>query len=163
MIDQNGYQNISLRKLAKQFDMTTGVFYKHFKNKEELFYQTSIVLSQQIDNYLKVTNGYAFTQLLAIAQDFCELFQTNPNRMIFLFFNPTVINACRHSNQDFPFLVMIRNLAGQINLGRLSNEDFFNQIWSFIQGYGLLIKYRVISYDPNLVEITLLEFMGGKR
>lgn len=115
MIDQNGYQNISLRKLAKQFDMTTGVFYKHFKNKEELFYRTSIVLSQQIDNYLKVTNGYAFTQLLAIAQDFCELFQTNPNRMIFLFFNPTVINACRHSNQDFPFLVMIRNLAGQIN------------------------------------------------
>jgi hypothetical protein len=83
--------------------------------------------------------------------------------MDFLFFNPTVINAYCHSSQAFLFLAMIQNLTGQVNPGKLSNEDFFNQIWSFIQGYALLIKNLVISYDPNLVEITLLEFMGGKR
>lgn len=44
MIDQDGYQSISLRKLARYFGMITSAFYKHFKNKEELFYQTSIVL-----------------------------------------------------------------------------------------------------------------------
>lgn len=37
MIDHDGYQNLSLRKLAKQSNMTTGAFYKHFKNKDELF------------------------------------------------------------------------------------------------------------------------------
>ncbi|WP_235958371.1 TetR/AcrR family transcriptional regulator [Limosilactobacillus frumenti] len=163
MIDQAGYQNISLRKLAQQFNMTTGAFYKHFKNKEELFYRTSIVLSEQVANSLETTNGSAFEQLLAIAQGFCKLFQTNPNRMDFLFFNPTVINAYRQSNQDFPFLVMVRKLAHQFNPGEVSNDQFFNQIWSFIQGYALLIKNQVTSYDANLVEVTLLELTGASK
>lgn len=162
MIDQDGYQSISLRKLARHFGMTTGAFYKHFKNKEELFYQTSIVLSQQVANQLKVAKGDAFGQLLSIAQGFCKLFQTAPNRMDFLFFNPTVIKVYRQSNQDFPFLTMIRDLARQVNPGKVSNEDFFNQIWAFIQGYALLIKNQVTNYDANLVELTLLELTGEK-
>jgi AcrR family transcriptional regulator len=68
MIDQDGYQNISLRKLTKHSNMTIGAFYKHFKNKEELFYRTSIVLSQQVANYLEITNGDAFEQLLKITK-----------------------------------------------------------------------------------------------
>lgn len=163
MIDQAGYQNISLRKLAQQFNMTTGAFYKHFKNKEELFYRTSIVLSQQVADSLKTANGGAFEQLLTITQGFCKLFQTNPKQMEFLFFNPTVINAYRHSNQAFPFLVMVRDLASQLNPGKVSNDQFFNQIWSFIQGYALLIKNQVTSYNANLVKITLLELAGKSK
>lgn len=82
--------------------------------------------------------------------------------MDFLFFNPTVIKVYRQSNQDFPFLTMIRDLARQVNPGKVSNEGFFNQIWAFIQGYAILIKNQVTNYDANLVELTLLELTGEK-
>ena len=45
MIDRNRCQNFSLRKLAKCFNIATGAFNNHLKNKEELFYRTSFVLS----------------------------------------------------------------------------------------------------------------------
>ena len=32
-----GYQSISLRKLMSKLHLTTGAFYKHFRNKSELF------------------------------------------------------------------------------------------------------------------------------
>ena len=161
MIDNEGYQNISLRKLAQQLNMTTGAFYKHFKNKNELFYRTALVLSQKIVDWLLISNEQnAFAQLLAMAQNFCELFQTNPRRMDFLFFNPTVISIYHQTNTEFPFLSLARDLASQVNPERLSDEDFFNQIWSFIQGYALLIKNQVTNYDPNLVKTTLLELTG---
>lgn len=110
-----------------------------------------------------MTNDGAFDQLLKIAQGFCELFRISSNQIDFLFFNPIVINAYQQANQDFPFLTMTRNLAFQVNPGKLPNEDFFNQIWSFIQGYAFLIKNQVTNYDPDLVKTTLLELTGEKN
>lgn len=37
LIDTSGYQNLSLRKLTKELGLTTGAFYRHFKDKNELF------------------------------------------------------------------------------------------------------------------------------
>uniref|UniRef100_UPI00263231EE TetR/AcrR family transcriptional regulator n=1 Tax=uncultured Lactobacillus sp. TaxID=153152 RepID=UPI00263231EE len=36
VIDQNGYQDLSLRKLTKMIGLTTGAFYKHFESKDDL-------------------------------------------------------------------------------------------------------------------------------
>lgn len=162
LIDREGYQNISLRKLAKQSDVTTGAFYKHFKDKNELFYRVSLILSQKVVEYLHVkTMDQPFDQLLKIAQGFCELFKTKPRQMDFLFFNPTVIKGYQHDSHDFSFLTLVRNLTAQVNPGQLTDEDFFNQIWAFIQGYAYLIKNRVTDYDPKLVETTLFALTGG--
>ena len=42
LIDTNGYQNLSLRKLTKELGLTTGAFYRHFKDKNELFQKVVI-------------------------------------------------------------------------------------------------------------------------
>ncbi|MCD7113606.1 hypothetical protein LTY22_08800 [Limosilactobacillus agrestis] len=42
---------------------------------------------------------------------------------------------------------MIQRLAQQVNLGILNDRQFFEQLWSFIQGYSLLIKNDVTTYD----------------
>lgn len=164
LIGQEGYQKISLRKLTKQSNVTTGAFYKHFKDKNELFYRVSLILSQKIVDYLQVeSKENPLKQLLKIAQGFCKLFKTNPQQMDFLFFNPTVIKVYQQDSHDFSFLTLVRNLAVQVNPGQLTDEDFFNQIWAFIQGYALLIKKRVTDYDPKLVETTLLALTGGAK
>ena len=38
-------------------------------------------------------------------------------------------------------------------------QILFIQLWSFIQGYGLLIDSGITSYDPNLVRKTLKDLL----
>lgn len=40
-IQQGQLQQLSLRNLSQQLNLTTGAFYKHFKNKDDLFYVVS--------------------------------------------------------------------------------------------------------------------------
>lgn len=56
-----------------------------------------------------------FEQLSNVAQGFCELFQSNLQKMNFIFFNQTVIKVYQQVNHDFSILTLVRNLANQVN------------------------------------------------
>ncbi|WP_289460791.1 TetR/AcrR family transcriptional regulator, partial [Lactobacillus intestinalis] len=93
-IRTNGYQTVSLRKISQAAGVTTGAFYKRFKNKDVLFYRTAMILSQQFVTKFAINNELsAFDQILQIAQQFCKEFQEQPQVMDFLFFNPTIIQV----------------------------------------------------------------------
>ena len=47
LIREYGYQNIPLRKLTSLLGVTTGAFYKAFKNKKELYYQVCLLENQR--------------------------------------------------------------------------------------------------------------------
>ncbi|MCC4372391.1 TetR/AcrR family transcriptional regulator [Limosilactobacillus reuteri] len=162
-IRTNGYQTVSLRKISQAAGVTTGAFYKRFKNKDVLFYRTAIVLSQQFVTKLSINSELsAFDQILQIAQQFCKEFQKQPQVMDFLFFNPTIIQVYQADKDDFSFLQTIQRLAQQVNPEILNDQQFFEQLWSFIQGYSLLIKNGVTTYDPQVVKVTLSQIVGGK-
>lgn len=162
-IRTNGYQTVSLRKISQAAGVTTGAFYKRFKNKDVLFYRTAMILSQQFVTKFAINNELsAFDQILQIAQQFCKEFQEQPQVMDFLFFNPTIIQVYQADKDDFSFLQTIQRLAQQVNPGILNDQQFFEQLWSFIQGYSLLIKNGVITYDPQVVKVTLSQIVGGK-
>lgn len=75
-IRTNGYQTVSLRKISQAAGVTTGAFYKRFKNKDVLFYRTAMILSQQFVTKFAINNELsAFDQILQIAQQFCKKFQ----------------------------------------------------------------------------------------
>ena len=66
-------------------------------------------------------------------------------------------------NHDFEFYDLVMGLVHQVNQGGITDQQFFTQIWSFIQGYSLLILKEVADYDPSLVELTLDEMIGGSK
>ena len=122
-IRTNGYQTVSLRKISQAAGVTTGAFYKRFRNKDVLFYRTAMILSQQFVTKFAINNELsAFNQILQIAQQFCEEFQKQPQVMDFLFFNPTIIQVYQADKNDFSFLQMIQRLAQQVNPGILNNQ-----------------------------------------
>lgn len=156
MIQQEGYQGISLRKVADRAGVTTGAIYTHFKDKKELFYQTSLQIHQVINQQFNLTSQQsAFERLERVVQTLCRLFQDEPQEMEFIYFNPLLIQCYRQRAVDFPFIQLTRSLSHDANPGRLTDEQFFNQIWSFIQGYGLLVKNQLAKYDPQLVGVTV--------
>ena len=61
------------------------------------------------------------------------------------------------------FYNQVMLLIHQVNQGGVTDEQFFTQIWAFIQGYLLLILKGVTNYDPHLVERTLDEMIRGSE
>lgn len=161
-IKQHDYHQLSMRKLAGQIGMTTGALYQHFRNKNELFYQASLTLSQEVVEHLQVdVTLSAEEQLLAIASGLTQLSQAEPKLIDFLFFNPSLQEFYTHANARFAFYDQVMRLVQQVNPGEISDQQLFNQLWSFVQGYSLLIRNKVASYDPQLVALILYEFIQG--
>lgn len=162
LINQQGYQDLSLRKLTQAIGLTTGAFYKHFKSKDELLKKASKQLSSNFIARLPLRQGQsAKEQLLIIAKYFCVEFVRQPKAMDFLFFSPIVSQAYQAKTSDYPFLNKVKKLITKIkSSNKLSNQQLFLQVWSFIQGYAYLIKNHITNYDAFLVEQTLNKFLG---
>ncbi|WEV37336.1 TetR/AcrR family transcriptional regulator [Lactobacillus sp. ESL0677] len=162
VIDQEGFQNLSLRKLTAALGLTTGAFYKHFTSKNDLFNQATIKLSQDFIAQIDFHNDKPEAQLLQIADYFVNQVQEHPNTMEFLFFNENATAAFKNTANEFPFLVKMRQLTDQITQNNsTTSDDFFIQIWSFIQGYALLIKNGITNYNKQLVQLTLIQMIKG--
>lgn len=54
-ISENGSQQISLRSLLGELNLTTGSFYKHFQNKHDLFASVTQVVSSRLGRQAKQT------------------------------------------------------------------------------------------------------------
>lgn len=163
-IETDDYKNLSMRKLAAKIGMTTGAIYKYFQNKDELFYQVSVKLSQEFAEQLITTpEGSAKDELLSLANKFCQLSQEQPKITNFLFFNSSLNSFYQNTNHDFKFYDQVMELVRQVNQKNITDQQFFTQIWSFIQGYSLLILNGVTNYDPALVERTLDEMIRGSK
>lgn len=164
VIDKNGYQDLSLRKLTKMIGLTTGAFYKHFDSKDDLFRKVSIELSEQFMDHLNLKDEQsAFDQILIIANYFVHQTQSHPQIMDFLFFNSNTSLINKDVNlTEFPLLKKMALLSRDANNSELSDQDFFLQIWSFIQGYAQLVKNGITSYDAHLVRQTLFNLTNGK-
>lgn len=162
VIDKDGYQNLSLRKLTGALNLTTGAFYKHFKDKDDLFKAVTRELSKKFIEAIDFNSSSPTEQLLQITDYFVNQMKKHPNKMEFLFFNDQSIIALKQKNLTYPFLHKLIQLIDQINTNsNVNNQDFFIQIWSFIQGYTFLIKNKITTYQPDLVRKTLTEIMKG--
>ncbi len=161
VIDKYGYEDLSLRRLTGTLGLTTGAFYKHFKNKNDLYEKVAIELSKNFVNSIPLYKGAsAKQQLLIIAKYFCKYVEQHTNLADFLFFNPVTLKVFSTKESKYDFLNKIGSLIHKLNRkSNISDHEFFIQIWSFIQGYAALIKNKIVKYDETLVEKTLNEFL----
>ncbi|MFC6177038.1 TetR/AcrR family transcriptional regulator [Companilactobacillus huachuanensis] len=165
IIDEFGYTNISLRKMAKELNLTTGAFYKHFSTKEQLFSEVTVKLSKDIAaDAIKNLNKSDIPekQILQLAYSFLNQYQEHPNIMEFLFFNPTSKSTIADSTTGFEYLDLINHLIAKLIIKRNLDKDkntLFIQLWSFIQGYGNLIRNNSVQLDKNLIKTTLNDFL----
>lgn len=155
LIDDNGYTDISLRKLVLKLGLTTGSFYKHFSTKNELWLEVTRVLSEKmaVMAFEKIDLEMTPEQnIITLAMLFLEQYQKHPNIMNFLLFNNTSQSDLNQSNNDFKYLQTIDCLITEvINKNHLNKnkQTLFIQLWSFIQGYGILIKNDSVPLDQS--------------
>ncbi|MHD0396634.1 TetR/AcrR family transcriptional regulator [Staphylococcus simulans] len=76
---EHGFEKTKLRQICRDADVTTGAFYKHFKNKEALF--TEIVLP--LIHKMKDAYNKRYNEFIEIntKQDIVEKWEANNNEM----------------------------------------------------------------------------------
>ncbi|VDG25546.1 TetR/AcrR family transcriptional regulator [Lactiplantibacillus mudanjiangensis] len=168
-ISSGNFDTLSLRKLAKALGLTTGAFYKHFSNKDALLKAVTIELSKRVTKRAEVALNNVTTakaQLLKLAEVLLTLFADEPDLMNFMFFNPVAQTALTSNQSEFKLLMLTNELIERVRQetgSDVSADVLFVQIWSFIQGYGILIKNKLVIFDPKLLSDTLDEYLGGVK
>ncbi|KRM95163.1 hypothetical protein FC19_GL002258 [Liquorilactobacillus aquaticus DSM 21051] len=163
-IDKNGYEELSLRKLANNCGLTTGAFYKHFASKDELFMSLMLKLSVSLTENINLKSNEQYTpreELLHLGQNIFALFKEKTNLVDFLFFNPVAQSVYKQSSEvqnAFPLLRSVRTLINELidyESLELDSTETFIKIWAFLQGYMLLVRNGVTEFDVTLLSATL--------
>lgn len=164
-------QNFSIRSLVQTLNLTTGSFYKHFNNKNSLFLAVTQQVSQSLyeNIYPKILEQEKNPQkaLCLLGSNLIDFFIDEPRLADFIFFNSEVISIYSIYDKTQETFKLFRLTTDLVNRFieqeqlQLSNKVLFIQIWSFIQGYAILIKNQVVPKDDTLIEQTLTEFSKG--
>lgn len=167
-ISNNSWENFSLRQVLRKLGLTTGAFYKYFESKDDLFKIISIEISQNIYQTILPTvrqQNSPQEQLLQLGKQLLFYFEKQPNLINFLFFNPSINSLYQATNPEQEHfqlynltVTIINNLLPQKTPAQ--RQEFLIKIWSFIQGYGFLIKNKVVAFDSELLKQTLNQLLG---
>ncbi len=167
-IDDQGYQDISLRKLAQKLGLTTGAVYKHFANKDDLFFtvaqQLSNDLYQTIAPKVQADMKAPKQALVTLGVALIQAFETAGNKMDFLFFNPSITAVYQPgaSPKDFPLLALTKDVIAKIAQAypAIDPETLFIKVWAFLQGYAMLVRHNVVAIDEDLMIQTINDMIG---
>lgn len=160
-----GYRKTTISELTKQTGIATGSFYLLFENKEELFFETFILVQERLRN------------------DWMTILQQAPNKNGFV----KAMIALYREYQAAPFLYDFSNPDFLALLNRLSDEqqeEFTNSSLSFFedvltvshlkltiseeQAFGVLssllytVKLTNTVYDQEEVFVFMLETISDQ-
>ncbi|MCH4208969.1 TetR/AcrR family transcriptional regulator [Bifidobacterium sp.] len=170
-IREHGYEQVSLRTLAGELELTTGSVYRHFASKEELLNAAGYEMSRIVDGIVVPAEtgsdnaGHDVETLLAIANRLLQLMRDDPHGVEFLFFGPLYNTATQQFGEvEQPrFLTTLLGICTRLceQYSTTANPNrLFVQIWAFIQGYGNLVMRGVAGYSASMLRETLLSLLS---
>lgn len=171
-ISQNGYDSISLRDVAKKHNITATALYKHFQGKDDLMNTVLAEVSHIVYELYRTRkkdigiNTTTKDDLLIIGKSILNMFAEKPLLMDFLFFSPYALSTYQDMedlNTPFSLLKEYKLLIGQFvveyNLAT-DAKTLLIKLWSFMQGYSLLVTNKIVDYDEKLLESTLNDIIS---
>ncbi|KKE78233.1 TetR/AcrR family transcriptional regulator [Bacilli bacterium] len=146
---EKGYQQVSMRQIAKKLNYSHGAIYYHFKNKAELFYALVknhfLMLDQKIEEIVndEASNEEKLGQLFF---GYIEFGLTHQNHYEIMFL--TKDDEVRNFINESP-MVTYQKFANQVS--KLSEKQMtIREIWSiFISLHGFVTHYlgHITTFD----------------
>ncbi len=165
LLNKEGYEGFSLRKLAAMCNVSHAAPYRHFENKQELYRAINLEISTKFrDALLEDIDRHRDdprTQLLELCTHYISFMVDNPDyfRYIFLTSHDSQIEISnediRLPGDDHPFNIG-KNYAKEYFCRFHENEtawilDFIS-LWSQIHGLTLLLVNRTIRFQGDHME-----------
>lgn len=176
LLDQEGYENFSLRKVAKACNVSQTAPYRHFKDKEELIaaiameamYRFNESLEQAVDQYPENPER----QLSEMGVAYVRFFIEKPEYLRLLFLNnykEKLEAIANHPyfqlNEVHPFETLEKAVERYRESSKetLSKEEMILFCWGMVHGITVLIttkqlpsEWDYLSYVRNIMDTKFL-------
>ncbi|AGK95311.1 TetR/AcrR family transcriptional regulator [Clostridium pasteurianum] len=169
LLNEEGYKNFSLRKVAKSCGVSHTAPYRHFKNKDELIVAITLEALQKFNDSLKVAvKKYPDdikSQIKEMGFLYVKFFVENPEYLQLLFLSDILkfINKNNilpnHSNHPFltffnaieAFSLEQKNTSTNINFDK---NAYALECWGKVHGLAILIARKEYPYEGNYLELV---------
>lgn len=168
LLTTEGYEEFSLRKVAKMCGVSHTAPYKHFRNKDELISAIIFEATQKFKRSLEETsiryqNDFQ-KQIVEVGKRYIKFMVENPDYFKVLFINDLntklVIQdeslAFVRGDAFVPFKETASNYLNSLNLN-YSDKDLnlsILLIWSTIHGLAALLTNKAIIYSGDYLELA---------
>ncbi|MDF2504229.1 TetR/AcrR family transcriptional regulator [Clostridium sp.] len=171
LLNKEGYEDFSLRKVAALCGVSHSAPYKHFKNKDELISTITLnVINSFKDSLNEIVDKYSNpkTQIIEMGKQYIKFMVKNPDYLKFMFlsdFNKTIIVKENEfiNAEDTCFDIFKESAINYfkfINANQANYTDNILIMWSLVHGMALLIANKNIQLSENylkLIDKTLNE------
>lgn len=167
----NGCEKISLRDIAKENNLSATALYRHFHNKDDLLNESLVQVSKDMYERYKSSlevadDSNTKDKLLLLGETILNQFVQEPKLMDFLFFSKYACEShLTDKKTDFIFFDEYKKLIHQAKEQyqlETDEETLFIELWSFIQGYAMLVMNKITVYDRAIVEKAMDKFISDK-
>lgn len=164
LLNSEGIEKFSLRKVATMCGVSHAAPYKHFKNKEEMLSAISYRVSQDFREYLEQVAVIhpGLDGMIAMGKAYVRYMVTNKEAYQFMFLGELKLSIRLEEsefiyNEDSPFAPFYR--AAHTNLQPMfQNTKQLNMVilnmWSQVHGLASLIVNDVVEYNQDIDELV---------
>lgn len=168
LLDQEGYEGFSLRKVAKACNVSQTAPYRHFKDKDALVIAIAIEALQTFNDTLKQAleqhQGNPKKQLIEMGIAYISFFVANPEYLRLIFFNnlqmKTDIYSCDGFDQfqkDNPFQTFFKAVEKYKEATpeqTMSVEELIVYCWGLVHGISILIINKEIPFEGDYLALA---------
>lgn len=178
LLNKDGYEDFSLRKVALLCGVSHAAPYKHFKSKEELITAIIAGVSKSFTTMLEdVLEGFSDdpkVKVVEMGKHYVKFMVENPDYFKFIFLtdhhNPILINDDVFAiREGHPFEIARKCAADYYAAINLNEKDWAVEtlaLWSLIHGFAVLMVHNTVSYSGDymdLVERMLKEKLESRQ
>ena len=166
LLNKEGFENFSLRKVASMCGVSHTAPYKHFKDKDDLIGSIALEVWEAFSNsLLESTEKYPDNpriQILEMGKSYVKFMVENPEYLKFMFLTehkyPIFIsNKELHHLDDTPFDIFKNSCENYLDSISTNKNLYYldtMHMWSLVHGIALLIANKVVEYDGDYLEFV---------
>lgn len=159
IINQEGEEKLSLRKVAMECGVSNAAPYAHFKSKDEFI----VAIQQHImdsftDSLEKTAEQYKDSDSLLpmLGKSYVMFFYKNPLYFDFLFSRKNIriqLSLSVSDENENPPLNILKKTAVSIfkkaNISKKSMQDKIIAMWALVQGLSSIVTMPNVEYDDD--------------
>ncbi|MNP26729.1 HTH-type transcriptional regulator LuxR [compost metagenome] len=166
LLNREGFEKFSLRKVASMCGVSHTAPYKHFKDKEELIEEIIKKVWKSFNIALsESTNKYKFSpkeEIIEMGKAYVKFMVENPEYLNFMFLwgnsTPIKIEENKFNSYEGSAFEVFKNSAErylkEINIDESEYTERVLTMWSMVHGISILLAKGSIKYNGDYLDLT---------
>lgn len=168
ILDKEGYENFSLRKVAKACNVSQTAPYRHFKDKNELIQAISLEalreFNQCLEKAVEDNPDNPHKQLNEMGVAYIKFFVCNPEYFRLLFLSDykgkvrvDFRSQAQHMAGESPFYTFhktVERVHATISESPMELDEMTLYCWGLVHGISLLISHQDFKTDKDYLTMV---------